>query len=185
MTTRTRKRRTPKPTTPATVSLLRPRTPLPKRTPTTPPTPDFITAEAIQAAYAARLAGLPVIPIRAWTAADSTIAATFRSGARLIHHPGAPVPFTALTFCPARFHHVHPVTTGQDLEEACRTAAACTSTHGRPTKSAPDAAPTVQVNSLAEAFGHRQDTTQSLSLAAIAAELDARPDQPKEHPDHG
>ncbi|MFD3516290.1 hypothetical protein [Streptomyces sp. NPDC058657] len=192
MTTKARKRRltstrsTKSASKPAVVSLLRARPPLPKRTPTAPSTPDFITHEAINAAYAARLAGLPGLPIRAWIAADSTIAADFRSGARLIHHPGSTTPFTALTPCPSGTHHVHPITTGNDLDEACRTAAACTSHHGRPTPDpTPDTAPTVQVNNLAPAFGHRNDTTESLSLAAIAAELAAHTDQPKEHPDHG
>lgn len=144
--------------------------PLPKRTPTPRPSREFITEPAMNAAYAARLAGLPLVPITAWALEDTGAMVTFPSGARLVHHPAADTPFTALTPCNSGFHHSHPITTSADLH--------CTSRHGNPT-----------VLPLPEGR-HRADQataeTQRLSTDEIAAGLTDRAaadlEQPKGHP---
>ncbi|WP_405682801.1 hypothetical protein [Streptomyces sp. NBC_01238] len=98
----------------------------------TPPTqyPEFISEGQIAAAYAARLADLPLIPITAWQPSpDGGVRAHFPTGASLTHTPTG---FDALTPCPTGAMHHHRITTGAQLRQAAAAAAHCTQLHGRP-----------------------------------------------------
>lgn len=154
--TKTRRRTTPKPTLPA-----RPH-----------PTPEFITQQQIHTAYAARLAGLPTTPITAWTPhPDGTHTAALPNGPRLTHTPGTPV-FTAHIPCPQGAHHTIGITTRQQLDNALRTVASCTTPHG-----------TTRILTLHQAATTALDT-QQLSHDDITTGLTNRTtaEQPKEHP---
>ncbi|WP_331729026.1 hypothetical protein OG693_39230 (plasmid) [Streptomyces sp. NBC_01259] len=137
------------------------------------PGPEFITQQQITAAYAARLAGLPLIPITAWTPQpDGTVRAQFPAGATLTHgREGGG--FDALTPCTQGAHHHNRITTGLDLHNAAATAAQCTHLHGRP-----------RTLTLAQAATTTADTQQltgddiTTGLANRAADTE----QPKEHP---
>jgi hypothetical protein len=134
--------------------------------PTPAPEPDFITDSQIRAHYEARLADLPHTPITAWTPLpDGTHAVRFPSGARLTHTPGTPV-FTAHTPCPQGAHHQAVVTNGRQLENAERTAAACTNPHGQ-----------ARILTLAAAAATTEDTAP-----LDVTEVRATTEQPKGHP---
>jgi hypothetical protein len=141
----------------------------------TPPTqyPEFITEGQIKAAYAARLADLPLIPITAWTPLpDGSVRATFPTGASITRLPNA-TGFDALTPCPQGATHHHHITNGQDLRHVAAATAHCTQLHGRP-----------RVLTLAQADSTTADT-QQLNRGDIEAGLAARTadtETPKEHP---
>ncbi|MFF2411810.1 hypothetical protein [Streptomyces sp. NPDC058092] len=100
----------------------------------TPPTlySEFISEDQIAAAYQARLADLPLIPITAWKpGAIGSVTALFPSGATLTHTAGTPG-FDALTPCPQGATHHNHITNGAQLREAAAAAAHCTQLHGRP-----------------------------------------------------
>ncbi|MFJ4887737.1 hypothetical protein [Streptomyces sp. NPDC088731] len=134
--------------------------------------PEFITEHQIRAAYAARLANLPLIPITAWQPQpDGSVRAHFPSGATLTHAPNA-TGFDALTPCPqGAMHHDH-ITTGHDLHAAATAAAHCTQLHGRP-----------RTLTLAQAATTTADT-QALTRNDIDTGLANRAadETPKEHP---
>ncbi|WP_331746709.1 hypothetical protein [Streptomyces sp. NBC_00842] len=140
----------------------------------TPPTlyPEFITEAQITAAYAARLADLPLIPITAWQPnPDGTVRAHFPTGASLTHTPDG---FDALTPCPNGAHHHHRITTGTELRHAAAAAAHCTQLHGWPrtltlAQAATTTADTQQLN--------RDDIDTGLANRTAADE------KPKEHPE--
>ncbi|MFB7222399.1 hypothetical protein [Streptomyces sp. NPDC056227] len=140
----------------------------------TPPTnyPEFITEGQIKAAYAARLADLPLIPITAWTdpQPNGGIRAYFPGGASLTHTPNG---FTAITPCPNGARHIDHITNGHDLHAAAAAAAHCTSLHGQ-----------ARILTLAEAAATTADT-QQLSQDDITTGLinRASAEQPKEHPE--
>ncbi|WP_331723400.1 hypothetical protein [Streptomyces atratus] len=92
---------------------------------------EFITEQQMAAAYAARLAELPLIPITAWTdpQPNGGIRAYFPGGASLTHTPNG---FTAITPCPNGACHIDRITNGAQLHEAAQAAAHCTNFHGRP-----------------------------------------------------
>ncbi|MFJ1900453.1 hypothetical protein [Streptomyces sp. NPDC088115] len=122
--TTTKKHPTPVATTPTVTA--RPALPVRPH-----PEPEFITQQQIAAAYAARLANLPLMPITAWTPQpDGTVRATFPGGATLTHTAGAG--FDALTACTQGATHHNHITTGTQLREAAAAAAQCTHLHGRP-----------------------------------------------------
>ncbi|MGS2592077.1 hypothetical protein [Streptomyces hebeiensis] len=155
-TTRTRR---PKPA--ATTTRPTPTPALPVR----PVTPDFITVQQMTAAYTARLADLPHIPVTAWTPQpDGTLRAHLHDGTHLIHTPTGPTPFRALTPCPAGAHHDNPITTGHDLHGIQNLVATCTARHGRH-----------RIHPLATAVRLAEDT-QPLDSTDLSN------DQPKEHP---
>jgi hypothetical protein len=139
----------------------------------TPPTayPEFITEQQITAAYAARLADLPLIPITAWTPQpDGTVRAHFPAGASLTHTPTG---FHALTPCPNGALHHHHITNGTELRHAAAATAHCTNLHGQP-----------RVLTLTQADTTNADT-QQLARDDIDTGLANRtPDTetPKEHP---
>ena len=140
-----------------------------------PTAPDFITDDQIHAHYEAQLAGLPHTPITAWTPLpDGTVQIRFPSGARITHTVGTPA-FTAHTPCPQGAHHQADITTGHQLKNAERTAAACTNPHGQ-----------ARILTLAAAAATTKDT-QQLSRDDIDAGLTNRhtatDEQPKEHPE--
>lgn len=86
--THTKKRPTPAPTKPAALRAV-----FPVRTPTAGP--EFITEQQMNAAYAARLHGLPLIPITAWLPQpNGAVRAHLPGGTSLTHGPSG---FTALT----------------------------------------------------------------------------------------
>ncbi|MFF8422883.1 hypothetical protein [Streptomyces sp. NPDC015680] len=135
--------------------------------------PEFITEHQIRAAYAARLAELPLIPITAWQPQpDGTVRAHFPTGASLTHTPTG---FHALTPCPqGAVHHDH-ITTSHDLHAAATAAAHCTQLHGRP-----------RTLTLAQAATTTADT-QALTCSDIDTGLANRAasvetEKPKEHP---
>ncbi|MFD8469039.1 hypothetical protein ACFV10_28525 [Streptomyces cyaneofuscatus] len=158
--THTKKRPTHTATKPAAVRAV-----LPVR-PTTDP--EFITEQQMNAAYAARLHELPLIPITTW--------APQPNGAVRAHLPGdlslthGPTGFTAHTPCPNGAHHHTPITNGQDLLNATTTAAHCTDLHGQP-----------RTLTLHQAAATAEDT-QQLSRNDIDATLRADHDQPQPHP---
>ena len=170
MSRKTSTRQRPRTTTPKTAT--RTRAPLPVRT---APTREFITDAQIHAHYQARLAGLPHTPITAWTPLpDGTLDVRFPTGAHLTHTPGTRE-FTAHTPCPQGAHHTATVTSSQQLDDAVRTAAQCTSPHG-----------SARILTLPEAAAAAADT-QQLSRDDIDTGLanhTTTPDdeQPKEHP---
>ncbi|MFB7313036.1 hypothetical protein [Streptomyces sp. NPDC056192] len=141
----------------------------------TPPTqyPEFITDAQIKAAYAARLADLPLIPITAWTPLpNGNVRALFPTGASLTHTPNQ-AGFDALTPCPQGATHHHHITTGQELRHAAAATAHCTHPHGRP-----------RTLTLAQSVATAADT-QQLARDDIEAGLAARTadtETPKEHP---
>lgn len=142
----------------------------------TPPTnyPEFITEAQITAAYTARLADLPLIPITAWKPGpDGSVRAHFPSGATLTHTPDA-TGFDALTPCPQGAVHHHHITTGQELRHAAAATAHCTHPHGRP-----------RTLTLAQAATTTADT-QALTRNDIntgLAQRSADTEKPKEHPE--
>ncbi|MEE1812659.1 hypothetical protein [Streptomyces sp. BE133] len=137
--------------------------------------PEFITEHQIRAAYAARLAGLPLIPITAWTPRpDGSVRAHFPTGATLTHTPDA-TGFDALTPCPQGAVHHDRITTGAQLHAAAAAAAHCAQLHGRP-----------RTLTLAQAATTTADT-QALTRNDIDTGLANRPasvetETPKEHP---
>ncbi|MEV8101020.1 hypothetical protein [Streptomyces sp. NPDC088135] len=134
--------------------------------------PEFITEHQIRAAYAARLAELPLIPITAWTPQpDGTVRAHFPSGTTLTHTPNTPG-FDALTPCPNGATHHHHIANGHELRHAAAAAAHCTQLHGRP-----------RTLTLAQAATTTADT-QALTRNDIATGLANRAadETPKEHP---
>lgn len=135
--------------------------------------PEFITEQQIKAAYAARLADLPLIPITAWTPLpEGGVRATFPTGASLTRLPDA-TGFEALTPCPNRALHHHHITNGQELRHAAAATAHCAQLHGRP-----------RVLTLAQADTTTADT-QQLARDDIDNGLAARTadqEEPKEHP---
>ncbi|WP_392838674.1 hypothetical protein [Streptomyces sp. LN500] len=141
----------------------------------TPPTqyPEFISEQQIKAAYAARLADLPLIPITAWQPnPDGTVRAHFPTGASLTHTPDG---FDALTPCPNGATHHHHITTGTELRHAAAATAHCTQLHGRPrtltlAQAATTTADTQTLN--------RDDIDTGLAQRAAAAD-----EKPKEHPE--
>lgn len=140
----------------------------------TPPTlyPEFITEAQITAAYAARLADLPLIPITAWQPnPDGTVRAHFPTGASLTHTPTG---FDALTPCPNGAHHHHRITTGHDLRDAAAAAVRCTQLHGRP---APHLAQAATTTADTQAL-NRNDIDTGLAQRTAAADEET----PKEHP---
>lgn len=181
MSTKTRTRRTPKKPRPRTLHVTtKPvdlRHPLPIRT---APDTEFITTPAIRAAYAARLASLPLLPIRAWHAApDGTATAELDDHTLLVHAGGHHTPFTAWTPCVNGAHHARPVDGPASLHTARTDAADCTHTHGTPVP-APASAPAVRT--LGDALAHPAASnadTQALDLT----ELRTDHDEPKEHPE--
>ncbi|MEV2259141.1 hypothetical protein AB0J13_10835 [Streptomyces anulatus] len=153
--THTKKRTTPAAKPPALRAVL------PVR-PTT--SPEFITEQQMTAAYTARLAELPLIPITAWTPQpNGTVRAHLADGISLTH---APAGFTAHTPCPNGAHHHTPVTNGQDLRNATATAAHCTDLHGQ-----------ARTLTLAQAVATTADT-QTLDVTNLRSDTD----QAKEHP---
>ncbi|MFC8339344.1 hypothetical protein ACFUJX_20350 [Streptomyces rubiginosohelvolus] len=156
--THTKKRPATKPT------VLRPV--LPVRTPTTGP--EFITEQQMNAAYAARLHGLPLIPITAWTPQpNGAVRAHLPAGVSLTHQPAG---FTAHTPCPNGAHHHTAITNGHDLRNATAAAAHCTNLHGQP-----------RTLTLAQAAATAEDT-QQLSRDDIDAGLTADHDHAQPHP---
>ncbi|WP_327259964.1 hypothetical protein [Streptomyces sp. NBC_01240] len=139
----------------------------------TPPTqyPEFITEAQIAAAYAARLADLPLIPITAWQPSpDGGVRAHFPTGASLTHTPTG---FDALTPCPNGAMHHHHITNGTELRHAAAATAHCTQLHGRP-----------RTLTLAQGAATTADT-QALTRDDIDTGLAARTadtEKPKEHP---
>ncbi|MFF1916179.1 hypothetical protein ACFVYE_32250 [Streptomyces sp. NPDC058239] len=135
--------------------------------------PEFITEAQITAAYQARLADLPLIPITAWTPQpDGSVRAHFPSGATLTHTPDT-TGFDALTPCPQGAIHHHHITTGQELRHAAAATAHCTQLHGRP-----------RTLTLAQAAATTADT-QALTRDAIDTGLANRTadnEKPKGHP---
>ncbi|WP_097964903.1 hypothetical protein [Streptomyces sp. or20] len=157
MTRRTHtKKRTPAVKPPAVRAVL------PVR-PTT--SPEFITEQQMTAAYAARLAELPHLPITAWTPQpNGTVRAHLADGISLTH---APAGFTAITPCPNGAHHHTPVTNGQGLRNATTAAACCTDLHGQ-----------ARTLTLAQAAVTAADT-QTLDVTDLRSDTD----QAKEHPE--
>lgn len=153
---------TPKPSAPPTLPT-RPAQPLDR--------PEFITEQQMAAAYAARLAELPLIPITAWQPHPAGPRAHFPGGATLTHTPTG---FTASTPCPQGARHHDHITTGTQLRAAANAATHCTNIHGRP-----------RLLTLAQA-ANANDETQTLTRADINAGLAHRAaadnDQMKEHP---
>lgn len=140
----------------------------------TPPSayPEFITEAQITAAYQARLADLPLIPITAWIPLpDGGVRATFPTGASLTHTPTG---FHALTPCPNGATHHHHITNGTELRHAAAATAHCTQLHGRP-----------RTLTLAQSATTTADT-QQLARDDIDTGLAARTadqEEPKEHPE--
>ncbi|MFJ1827407.1 hypothetical protein [Streptomyces sp. NPDC088178] len=135
--------------------------------------PEFITEHQIRAAYAARLANLPLMPITAWTPQpDGSVRAHFPTGASLTHTPTG---FHALTPCPNGATHHHHITNGQELRHAAAAAAHCTQLHGRPRTLtlAQAAATTADTQALT-----RNDIDTGLANRAASVETE----KPKEHP---
>ncbi|MFD7615716.1 hypothetical protein [Streptomyces sp. NPDC059802] len=134
---------------------------------------EFITEHQMAAAYTARLAELPLIPITAWTPQpDGSVRAVFPSGASLTCIPGA-TGFDALTPCPQGAVHHARITAGTQLREAAAAAAHCTQLHGRP-----------RILTLAQADTTAADT-QALTRNDIDTGLAARnadEEKPKENP---
>jgi hypothetical protein len=168
-TTRAARPAAKKPTLPPVRAVL----PVRPHTDDTPPTqcPEFITEAQIKAAYAARLADLPLIPITAWTPLpNGSVRALFPTGASLTHTPDG---FDALTPCPQGATHHHRVTNGTELRHAAAATAHCTHPHGQP-----------RTLTLAQAATTAADT-QQLARDDIEAGLAARAaddEKPKEHP---
>lgn len=143
----------------------------------TPPTqyPEFISEAQITAAYAARLADLPLIPITAWTPQpDGSVRAHFPTGASLTHTTGQ-AGFDALTPCPNGATHHHHITNGTELRHAAAATAHCTQLHGRPRTLtlAQAATTTADTQQLA-----RDDIDTGLAQRTAAAD-----ETPKEHPE--
>lgn len=160
----TRRTHTKKRTTPA-VQPNAVRAVLPVR-PTT--SPEFITEQQMTAAYTARLAELPLIPITAWTPQpNGTVRAHLANGISLTH---APAGFTTHTPCPNGAHHHTPITNSHDLRNATATAARCTDLHGQ-----------ARTLTLHQAAITAEDT-QQLSRDDIDAGLTADHDQAQPHP---
>lgn len=158
--TATKKRPTTRTATPAAAT----REALPVRP---HPGPEFITEHQMAAAYAARLAGLPLIPITAWQPQpDGNVRAQFPSGATLTRSPDA-TGFDALTPCTQGAAHHDHITTGQGLREAAAAADHCTHLHGRP-----------RTLTLHQAATTAEDT-QTLDVTGLRADNDQTP---KEHP---
>ncbi|MEU9947035.1 hypothetical protein [Streptomyces sp. NPDC047939] len=137
------------------------------------PGPEFITEHQITAAYAARLAGLPLIPITAWQPQpDGTVRATFPGGATLTHAPNH-TGFDALTPCTQGAVHHNHVTTGAQLRQAAAAADQCTHLHGR-----------TRTLTLAQAANTTADTQQLSSddITTGLANRAADAETPKEHP---
>lgn len=155
---------------------------LPARTPTAGP--EFITEQQMNAAYAARLHGLPLIPITAWTPQpNGAVRAHLPGGTSLTH--GGPAGFTAHTPCSNGAHHHTPVTNSQDLRNATAAAAHCTDLHGQPrTLTLHQAAATAEdtqtldVTDLRadhdQAHPHPTETTPGYNIALAAAEAHGR-----------
>ncbi|MFG2676973.1 hypothetical protein [Streptomyces sp. NPDC048445] len=163
-----RKTTTRRPTRTTTTPTLTAREALPVRP---HPGPEFITKHQMAAAYAARLAGLPLIPITAWTPQpDGTVRATFPSGATLTHTTTG---FDAYTPCTQGATHHNHITTGQDLRDAAAAAAHCTNLHGRPRTLTLHQAATTTADTQA-----LDGNTITAGLAQRAADTE----QPKEHP---
>ncbi|WP_331731868.1 hypothetical protein OG298_45315 (plasmid) [Streptomyces sp. NBC_01005] len=134
--------------------------------------PEFITEAQIAAAYAARLAELPLIPITAWMPQpDGSVRAHFPSGATLTRTPDT-TGFDALTPCPQGAVHHNHITTRAQLREAAAAAAHCSNLHGRP-----------RTLTLAQGVATTADT-QALTRNDIATGLANRAadEKPKEHP---
>ncbi|WP_031186365.1 hypothetical protein [Streptomyces sp. NRRL S-1896] len=132
------------------------------------PGPEFISEQQMTAAYAARLHGLPLIPITAWLPQpNGAVRAHLPGGTSLTHQPAG---FTAHTPCPNGAHHHTPVTNGQDLRNATITAAHCTDLHGQP-----------RTLTLHQAAATAEDT-QQLSRDDIDAGLTADHDHAHPHP---
>ncbi|WP_399554205.1 hypothetical protein OG582_40485 (plasmid) [Streptomyces anulatus] len=130
--------------------------------------PEFITEQQMTAAYTARLAELPLIPITAWDPQpNGTVRAHLAGGISLTHGTAG---FTAHTPCPNGAHHHTPVANGQDLRNAIATSANCTDLHGQ-----------ARTLTLHQAAATAEDT-QQWSRADIDATLTATDEQPKEHP---
>ncbi|MFD7855219.1 hypothetical protein ACFV6B_13165 [Streptomyces microflavus] len=156
--TKTRTKKRPTPVKPATLRAV-----LPVR-PTTGP--EFISEQQMAAAYAARLHGLPLIPITAWTPQpNSTVRAHLAGGLSLTHGPAG---FTAHTPCPNGAHHHTPIANGQDLRNAITAAARCTSLHGQ-----------ARTLTLHQAAVTAEDT-QTLDVAALRADHDHAQPHPTE-----
>ncbi|NEC17905.1 hypothetical protein [Streptomyces parvus] len=132
------------------------------------PGPEFITEQQMNAAYAARLAGLPLIPITAWAPQpNGAVRAHLPAGVSLTHQPAG---FTAHTPCPNGAHHHTPITNDQGLRDATAAAAHCTDLHGQP-----------RTLTLHQAAATTEDT-QQLSRDDIDAGLTADHDQAQPHP---
>ncbi|MDX5526132.1 hypothetical protein PV677_36290 [Streptomyces sp. DE06-01C] len=161
MSRRTHTKKRPTNTKPATLRAV-----LPVRPAT--PGPEFISEQQMNAAYAARLNGLPLIPITAWTPQpNGAVRAHLSGGTSLTHQPAG---FTAHTPCPNGAHHHAPVTSSQGLRDAITTAAHCTDLHGQP-----------RTLTLHQAAVTAEDT-QQLSRDDIDAGLTADHNQAQPHP---
>ncbi|MEU0837148.1 hypothetical protein [Streptomyces sp. NPDC005969] len=139
----------------------------------TPPTnyPEFITKAQITAAYAARLADLPLIPITAWKpSAAGSVTAHFPTGASLTHTPNG---FTAITPCPNGARHIDHITNGHDLDAAAAAAAHCTHPHGRPR--------TLTLHQAATTTADTQPLNRH-DIDTGLANRTADEEEPKEHP---
>ncbi|MGW7398087.1 hypothetical protein ACWGH7_16500 [Streptomyces cyaneofuscatus] len=153
--THTKKRPTPTTTKPAAVLPVRPTT-----------GPEFITEQQMTAAYAARLHGLPLIPITAWTPQpNGTVRAHLPGGLSLTHGPAG---FTAHTPCPNGAHHQTGIANSQDLRNAITTAARCTDLHGQ-----------ARTLTLAQAAVTTEDT-QTLDVTDLRADHDQTHPHPTE-----
>ncbi|MFJ9988618.1 hypothetical protein ACIQUD_32175 [Streptomyces globisporus] len=145
--------------------------------------PEFITEQQMAAAYAARLAGLPLIPITAWAPQpNGAVRARLAGGISLTHGPAG---FTAHTPCPNGAHHHTPVANSQGLRNATAAAAHCTDLHGQPrTLTLHQAAVTAEdtqtldVTNLRadhdQAHPHPAETTPGYDIALAAAEAHGR-----------
>ncbi|PVC80558.1 hypothetical protein DBP19_36080 [Streptomyces sp. CS090A] len=128
--------------------------------------PEFITEQQINAAYAARLHGLPLIPITAWAPQpNGLVRAHLTGGLSLTHGPAG---FTAIDPCPNGAHHHTAITNGQDLRDAVETATRCTNLHGQ-----------TRTLTLHQAAATNADT-QTLDVADLRADHDQAQPHPAE-----
>ncbi|MER5277731.1 hypothetical protein ABT025_18505 [Streptomyces sp. NPDC002809] len=170
MSRKTATKKRPTTRTTATPTLTAARAALPVRP---HPGPEFITQQQMAAAYAARLANLPLIPITAWQPQpDGTVCATFPGGATLTRTADS-TGFDALTPCAQGAHHHNRVTTGTQLRHAATAADQCTNLHGRPR--------TLTLHQAATTAADTQALTRN-DIDTGLAQRTADTETPKEHP---
>lgn len=148
--------------------------------------PEFISEQQMNAAYAARLHGLPLIPITAWAPLPGgTVRAHLAGGLSLTHGPSG---FTAHIPCPNGAHHQAALTNRHQLRDATAAAAHCTDLHGQPrTLTLHQAATTEDTQQLSRndidaglaadhvsAHPHPAETTPGYNIALAAAEAHGR-----------